>query len=107
VSKIASRISPLQISVRKIQTAHTVALIAMVVANARLMPDDDDDDDANADLGFIFASARQRVGAPRKKMAHARRSTPRTMSHSTSGTTLRCQLARFRLRLLDDASQCA
>jgi hypothetical protein len=40
----------LQISVRKIQTAHTVALIAMVVANARLMPDDDDADDANADF---------------------------------------------------------
>ena len=50
MSKIASRISPLQMSVRKIQTAHTVALIAMVVANSRLMPDDDDDDDSHADF---------------------------------------------------------
>ena len=34
----------------KIQTAHAVSLLTMVVANARLMPDDDDGDDAHDDF---------------------------------------------------------
>ena len=44
MTKIASRISPSQFPFEKVQTTHAVALLTMVVANARLTPDDDGDD---------------------------------------------------------------
>ena len=44
MTKIASRTSPSQFPFGKVQTTHAVALLTMVVANARLTPDDDGDD---------------------------------------------------------------